>query len=149
MGTSPSRAEHSCCGNRGATPRHSSGAGGSGMVLGKARCPWSSGAVLGCELALCAPREKVLRVTLPSPCRGRGAGPSPRLWTAALGICFSYFLQYEFVYFQRRTNVKLIQWLWVGRFFVEQRFGSLNCCLFLRIEVLLKMAGSTEAAGGT
>lgn len=46
--------------------------------------------------------------------------PFPRFRTAALGIRFSYFLEYEFVYFQKRTNVKLIQYLRVGRFLVEE-----------------------------
>lgn len=72
------------------------------------------------RLSRCVLRRGPGGLGFPCPAPWWGSWPFPRFRTAALGICCSYFLEYEFVYFQKRTNVELTQWLWVGRFLVEE-----------------------------
>lgn len=61
------------------------------------------------RLCRCVLRRGPGGLGFPCPAPRWGSWPSPRFRTAALGICCSYFLEYEFVYFQKRTNVELTQ----------------------------------------
>lgn len=68
------------------------------------------------------PRQEVVAGQAPH-CVLLAMALPPWFQAAALGICSSYFLEYGFVYFQRRTNTKLTRRLWAGRSFVKRCFG--------------------------
>lgn len=101
-----------------------------GRVRGRATGCWQLGdgdmTALGLFLEGCwwaEPRQEIAASRAPHCCVLLAAALPPWFQTAALGICSSYFLEYGFVYFQRRTNIKLTRRLWVGRSFVKRCFG--------------------------